>query len=390
MLPASEVFMSHIKKLTISGMLLALGILLPFAFHFIPNGGTIFSPMHLPVLLCGFVCGPFYGAIIGLLCPLFSFLFTGMPGVAYLPGMMVELFAYGLVSGFLYRVIKTKNLYLDIYLVLIFSMIIGRSLNGLTNWAMWMAGRKENYSWAIFIASNFVTGWPGLVIQLIAVPAIVIALTKSHLISENDRSLSKEKAEKKMANEETAFFDELASSWDEKRGLTDVKLASLLDKTDIKPGEEVLDLACGTGLIDPYLLKKGAKVTGIDISSKMILLAMKKKENDGVNYQVADFYSYEPNKKFDVIVCFDAYPHFLDKDGFASKASSLLKEGGRLYIIHGSSKEEINSCHHDQSSQVISTPLQDAKKESLPYWTRFKKGIEEDEKDHYFLSFVKR
>jgi len=303
---------------------------------------------------------------------------------------MVELFAYGLISGLLYRLIKTKNLYLDIYIVLVISMLVGRSLNGLTNWALFMAGRKDNYSWTIFLTANFVTGWPGLVIQLVAVPAIIVALTKSHLINVNDRYLFKEKEEKKTANEESAFFDELASSWDEKRGLTDKKLVSLLDKAEIKPNEEVLDLACGTGVIDPYLLKKGAKVTAVDVSSKMILLAMKKKENEGVIYQVADFYSYEPNKKFDVIICFDAYPHFLDKDAFASKASSLLKEGGRLYIIHASSKEDINSCHHDKDTQVISSPLQSTKKEALPYWTRFKKGIDEDEKDHYFLSFIKR
>ncbi|MDE5897276.1 MAG: ECF transporter S component, partial [Clostridia bacterium] len=89
--------MSRTKKLVFAAMMISVGILLPLAFHAVPNGGAVFAPMHLPVLLAGFLCGPAYGLIVGAVCPLLSFIFTGIPTAAYLPNMMAELLCYGSV-----------------------------------------------------------------------------------------------------------------------------------------------------------------------------------------------------------------------------------------------------------------------------------------------------
>ena len=79
--------MNQTVKLTISGACVALGVVLPIAFHSIPNAGSIFLPMHIPVLLCGLLCGPLYGLLCGILAPLISSFVTGMPPMAILPGM---------------------------------------------------------------------------------------------------------------------------------------------------------------------------------------------------------------------------------------------------------------------------------------------------------------
>ena len=100
--------MSHTKKIVFSAVMVAVGILLPMAFHAIPNAGAVFAPMHLPVLVAGFICGPLYGVLVGLVCPLLSFITTGMPNAATLPNMMVELFFYGGGAGLFFRLIKTK------------------------------------------------------------------------------------------------------------------------------------------------------------------------------------------------------------------------------------------------------------------------------------------
>ena len=86
-----------VYKLVITAVCIALCVILPYAFHAIPNGGILFSPMHLPVLLCGIICGPLYGLLCGLAGPFLSSVLTGMPVWAYLPTMMIELAIYGLV-----------------------------------------------------------------------------------------------------------------------------------------------------------------------------------------------------------------------------------------------------------------------------------------------------
>ena len=104
---------NHMKtrKLVYGGILLALGILLPQAFHLtgIPQSGNVFLPMHIPVLLAGFMLGPVYGAGIGILSPVISFFLTAMPALGRLPFMMAELMGYGAASGFLFHTLKLQK-----------------------------------------------------------------------------------------------------------------------------------------------------------------------------------------------------------------------------------------------------------------------------------------
>lgn len=91
--------MSQVKRAMITAVCIALCVVLPMAFHSIQNAGAIFCPMHIPVLLCGLLVGWPYGLLCGLAGPLLSSLLTGMPAMGYLPCMMVELGAYGLLCG---------------------------------------------------------------------------------------------------------------------------------------------------------------------------------------------------------------------------------------------------------------------------------------------------
>ena len=174
--------MTKIKRSIICAMCIALCVVLPQAFHAIPNAGSIWLPMHIPVLLCGLICGPMLGMLCGIFGPILSSVITGMPVIAYLPQMVIECALYGLVSGFMMRVIKTKSLYLDLYFSLIIAMLIGRIVAGILKALIFMAGK---YSLAIWISSYFVTALPGIIVQIIVVPSIVVALIKAKLIKRN-------------------------------------------------------------------------------------------------------------------------------------------------------------------------------------------------------------
>lgn len=168
--------MSNTKKLTLAGMCLALGVIVPQAFHAIPNAGTIFLPMHIPVLVCGFICGPLYGLINGILTPIISNIIFSMPAVPMLGQMTIELGTYGLMCGFLNKLINIKNTYIKNYVVLVSSMIIGRVIYGIANALIFKAGA---YSLSIWISFAFVTAIPGIIIQLILVPILVSAIIKT-------------------------------------------------------------------------------------------------------------------------------------------------------------------------------------------------------------------
>jgi len=171
--------LSTTKKTVYTGLCLALGVVLPIAFHSIPNAGSMLLPMHLPVLLCGLLCGWPFGLMCGILTPLLSSLITGMPPMAYLPSMVCELAVYGLLSGLLLRYVRTGKMIPDIYLSLIGAMIAGRIVYGLMQAIIFRAG---NYSIAIWMTGVFVTALPGIVIELVAIPAIVLALEKAKLL----------------------------------------------------------------------------------------------------------------------------------------------------------------------------------------------------------------
>lgn len=171
--------MSYVKKSIITAACIALCVALPMAFHAIPNAGSILSPMHIPVLLCGLICGWPFGLLCGIAGPFLSSILTQMPMMTYLPSMMVELAVYGFVAGLMMKLIHTGNLYVDLYISLIVSMLVGRVAAGAARALIFVAGE---YSVAVWAGSYFVIAWPGIVIQLVLIPAIVVALEKAKLI----------------------------------------------------------------------------------------------------------------------------------------------------------------------------------------------------------------
>jgi len=168
--------------MVITALFIAIGIVLPLAFHSVPNAGRVFLPMHIPVFLCGLVCGFPYGLFCGLLVPPLASLFTGMPPVPILPAMIFELAAYGTVSGLLMNFLPVKNLYARIYVSLIGGMLLGRVLFGVMNAFVFSAG---NYSFDIWVTAAFVTALPGIILQIVAVPVVVVALDKTRLVKLN-------------------------------------------------------------------------------------------------------------------------------------------------------------------------------------------------------------
>lgn len=166
--------MKKTKKLATCAFCVALCVVLPLAFHLIPDFGSVFCPMHLPVFVCAMLCGPVYGIVCGLLGPLFSSLFTGMPPSFILPSMLVELATYGLLGGLLMNLFKSKKL-VNLYIVLALSMLIGRLIACFVQ--IFIFAKGTTAAQAIFI-SHFVTCLPGTILQLLIIPPIVLAISK--------------------------------------------------------------------------------------------------------------------------------------------------------------------------------------------------------------------
>lgn len=171
--------MNKTKELVLTALFVALGVVLPQAFHAIPNAGSIFLPMHIPVLISGFATGPVFGLVCGVLTPVLSHLIFGMPPAPILPGMICELAVYGLMTGVLNKVIKTDNSLLKNYLVLIGAMLCGRVTYGILNTLVFRAGQYSMQAW---ISAAFVTAIPGIIIQLVLIPILVTRLQKANLI----------------------------------------------------------------------------------------------------------------------------------------------------------------------------------------------------------------
>ncbi|MGM9594598.1 MAG: ECF transporter S component [Oscillospiraceae bacterium] len=173
--------MSNVKKSIITAVCIALCYVIPLMFHGIQNAGSIFCPMHIPVFICGLICGWQYGLLCGIAGPALSSALSSMPPVAILPSMMVELAAYGTAAGLMMKLVRTKSTYADLYISLIVAIVCGRVLAGLAKALIFARG---SYSMSAWIAGSVVTSWPGTVIQLVFIPTIVFALMKSHLIPE--------------------------------------------------------------------------------------------------------------------------------------------------------------------------------------------------------------
>ncbi len=159
--------MTKTFKLVASSVLVASGVLLPMAFHMVGAAGSLFLPMHIPVLLAGLLLGPYSGLCVGLLSPLISSLSTGMPPIPVLPVMAVELAVYGTVGGWLYRTKKQ-----GIWLSLLAAMTAGRLAAAISAFALVQLFALKINPLA-FVTGAVLAGLPGITVQLMLVPLLV-------------------------------------------------------------------------------------------------------------------------------------------------------------------------------------------------------------------------
>lgn len=164
-------------NLILSALLLALALVLPFLTGQIRQIGNALCPMHLPVILCGFFCGPWYACFVGFIAPLLRFALFGMPMIMPMGiSMCFELACYGLVTGLLYRKLpKTK---MNIYVTQICAMISGRIVWGIVRVILFGLG-KAQFGWAAFIAGAFLNSIPGIILQIILIPVLVMTIKKT-------------------------------------------------------------------------------------------------------------------------------------------------------------------------------------------------------------------
>ncbi len=164
----------EIQQLVRASLLIALGILLPQAFHGIKEAGPIFLPMHIPVLLGGFFVNPIIALLIGVITPILSHLITGMPPIPFLYVMMLELGAYGFFTSLLYK--HTKK---NVYLSLVLSMLIGRVVNIVGNYVVLHMILGRPFKLPVVATGLFVKGLPGIAIQLVLIPLIVFGVNRA-------------------------------------------------------------------------------------------------------------------------------------------------------------------------------------------------------------------
>lgn len=172
--------MSSSKRVTLCAVCIALCYVLPIAFHSV-GLGSVLSPMHIPVLLCGLLCGGGAGFLCGLIGPVLSSLLSGMPPVLMLVRMIPELCVYGLTAGFSMKHLRTGSNAKDVYISLIAAMVAGRIVGGIAT-AVFFAVTSGVYSVALWFTSYFIESVPGIVTHLVLVPVLVFSLQKARLI----------------------------------------------------------------------------------------------------------------------------------------------------------------------------------------------------------------
>lgn len=185
-----------------------------------------------------------------------------------------------------------------------------------------------------------------------------------------------------------SFFNELAPNWDKDQDMEDYKF-KLIDSIGLKQGDCVLDLACGTGVISSKIQSiTKTKVTALDISKNMIEIAKGKFNNPNIDFEVGDFYEFN-EVGLDYIVLLNAYPHFMDLEGLKKKFIEVLKDKGRVAIIHACGREELNS-HHRAHALHVSRILNNVSEEASFFSDSFNIVKQEEDKDHFLIILEKK
>jgi len=149
------------------------------------------------------------------------------------------------------------------------------------------------------------------------------------------------------------FFDKCARTWDENMIRDDKIIETILNHAEVSAGKDILDVACGTGVLIPDYLDRNVKsVTAIDISPEMAKIALEKFAGENVNVICGDIEATEFAHKFDCIVVYNAFPHFSEPEKLIKILTAHLKPGGILTIAHGMSRAQIDHCHEGSASKV--------------------------------------
>ena len=173
---------TNLVKTILSALFLALAFVLPFLTGQIPSIGAMLCPLHIPVLLCGFVCGPSWGLAVGFMAPLLRSFILGMPPLFPTALCMAfELAAYGLFTGLLYKYLPKSKPF--IYVALLSAMIIGRLVWGGAMFTL-LGISGGAFTLAAFVAGAFTNAIPGIIIQIVLVPVLVMVLNNPKITKE--------------------------------------------------------------------------------------------------------------------------------------------------------------------------------------------------------------
>ena len=171
----------HLKNLTVSAMMLALALLLPFLTGQLPSIGKMLAPMHMPVLLCGLLCGPLFGFAVGVVAAPLRFILFGAPQMPNVLYMTSELAAYGLLAGVFSRILPKRKL--SLYISLILSMIGGRIAYAIIFICINLSNAKTVEALILpIVSATVLTAWPGMILQIVIIPTLLIILEKAKVI----------------------------------------------------------------------------------------------------------------------------------------------------------------------------------------------------------------
>lgn len=187
---------NYVRKIVLCAMFLSIGIVLPFFTGQIPQVGRMLLPMHIPVILCGLICGGKSGAAVGFIMPLMrSMIFIMPPMYPDAVAMAFELASYGFIVGFMYENARWHCIK-SLYRCMITAMIGGRLVWGIAMVALLGIG-ENGFTFGMFFAGAFINAVPGIILQLVFVPAMMLALDKTHLVpfGKNKKAAERQKTE---------------------------------------------------------------------------------------------------------------------------------------------------------------------------------------------------
>ena len=173
---------NNLLKMTLSAFFLALAFVMPFLTGQIPEIGSMLCPLHIPVLICGFVCGAPWGLAVGFVAPLLRSLILGMPPLFPTAVCMAfELATYGLVAGLMHSRLREKKMYT--YISLLVSMIAGRLVWGVAMFIC-MGINGNSFTFSAFLAGAIINAVPGIIVQIVLVPVIVMLLENNKALKQ--------------------------------------------------------------------------------------------------------------------------------------------------------------------------------------------------------------